>query len=283
MEIELKIPHAVYEKVMHWVNKAEGLEVSGFGKVVRDRATNTFTVVDAYLLEQEGGAAHTDIDDKSLARLMYQTKDIEGDLRWWWHSHVKMACFWSTTDTDTIKQLGANGWIVATVFNQKYEMRSALCYVTESDFGADTQMWDEVPTTIMDKPQDARVPIWNKEYEANVKRKMYPILGQSIMSGYEWNQEKGAYTPIEKEETPFNPIPYSGNETWHFHVDDADGILGYGVKAEAQALGLSPQEYCKKLNSRDRKVIDALEDALAFKDSQGYFDRMDNYYSRGRA
>lgn len=283
MEIELKIPHAVYEKVMHWVNKAEGLEISGFGKVVRCKETNTFTVVDAYLLEQEGGAAHTDIDDKSLARLMYQTKDIEGDLRWWWHSHVKMACFWSTTDTDTIKQLGANGWIVATVFNQKYEMRSALCYVTESDFGTDTQMWDEVPTTIMDKPEDARIPLWDEEYQANVKRKTYPSVGPSLLQGYTWDHEKGAYLPTLKQDEPFNSMAYKPDEAWQFHVDDADGILGYGIKAEAQALGLSPKEYCRKLNTRDRKVIDALEDALAFKDSQGYFDRMDNYYSRGRA
>lgn len=279
MEIEIKIPYDVYQKVVHWVNKAEGLEVSGFGKVVCDKETNTFTVVDAYLLEQEGGATHTDIDDKSLARLMYQTKDVAGDLRWWWHSHVKMSCFWSTTDRDTITELGANGWVVATVFNQKYEHRSALCYQTTSDFGTDTQFWDEVPTTI-ENAVDVRVPEWDKEYQANVKRKVYPAASTSIMSGYEWDSKSGAYIPRKETELPFNPAAF---QDVGFQPDDADGLLGYGIKEEAKALDLSAKEYCRLLNTKDRKVIDELEDALAFRDSQGYFNRLDNYYSRGRA
>lgn len=269
--MEIKIPQEVYDKIMHWINKTD-IEVSGFGKVVRDRETNTFAVVDAYLLEQEGGAAHTDIDDKSLARLMYQTKDVEGDLRWWWHSHVKMQTFWSKTDTDTIKELGANGWIVATVFNQKYEYKSALAYVTHSDFGDDVDLYDDIETDIVRSIEQQVIDKWDAEFTKTVKEKkhtpspslltsktIYPSLGYGdgySLGGDVYNTQ---YTPT-----------------------DADGLLGYGVAVEAQALGMTAEAYCKKLNSRDSKVINSLEDKLVQLDTRGKFERYENIYKSGR-
>ena len=134
--MQIQIPREVFNKIMHWVNKSND-EVSGFGKCTYYKETGVLYVHDAYLLKQTNGAAHTDIDGQSLARLTYKTREEEGELKWWWHSHVNMQVFWSGTDTATIKELASQGWIGATVFNKREEMRSAIGVVTKSDILGD--------------------------------------------------------------------------------------------------------------------------------------------------
>ena len=73
-----------HEKIMHWVNKSDK-EVSGFGRCKYDKDTNTFEITHAYLLKQEVGSAHTDIDEDAIADLMVDTRNDEGELKWWWH------------------------------------------------------------------------------------------------------------------------------------------------------------------------------------------------------
>ena len=79
---KILIKEEVYDKVMHWVQSSAPNEVSGFGKVtINDKGE--FEINEAYLIEQEVGGAHTDIDAKGLAKLMYESKDEPGQLRWW--------------------------------------------------------------------------------------------------------------------------------------------------------------------------------------------------------
>lgn len=65
------------------------------------------------------------MDAASIAKAMYETRDDEGMFNFWWHSHVNMGVFWSGTDMDTIRQIGSQGFVVATVFNKKNEMLDA--------------------------------------------------------------------------------------------------------------------------------------------------------------
>lgn len=179
---ELHIPKEVYDKVMYWVKKAD-FEVSGFGTVVYDEKAGAFTVLDACLLEQEGGAAHTDIDATALSRLMYHVhkEKIEGELKWWWHSHVKMPTFWSGTDKSTIEDLGRQGWCVATVFNQMEDMRSAYCTTIQVPvIGSETYFVDELETVVPSYLDGDLVAQWDKEFTANVKKKTY---GASLLTG----------------------------------------------------------------------------------------------------
>lgn len=194
--MKLHIPQEVWDKVMFWVNRKD-MEVSGFGKVTYDESTKQFTVVDAYLLEQEGGAAHTDIDDASLARLMYEARNVEGELSWWWHSHVKMNVFWSTTDRETIQDLGKHGWIVASVFNQREEVHSAVCYQTTvnmvSEFGSEckisTNFIDDIKTFITNpRPDDPRHVGWAAEYDKHVKEEVRRIPHHPFPGGAQTTQ-----------------------------------------------------------------------------------------------
>jgi len=162
-QAEVIIDHEVYDKILYWVDKSP-VEISGLGKVVMK--DGVFHVVSAYLLDQKNTAASTDITPEAVAKLMYESKDDEGHLNFWWHSHVNMKCFWSSTDTETIRQLGEKGWCLATVFNKKDEYRSAY-YQKGDDFMPEIFV-DNMDTTsgIIDTDREN---IWEKEYTTKCK------------------------------------------------------------------------------------------------------------------
>jgi len=188
-QVGIKIPKDVYEKVIYWVKKKDA-EVSGFGMVEYNSESKTFDVVDAFLLEQEVGSTHTDINPTSLAKLQYRAiKDkYKGTLSWWWHSHVKMDTFWSSTDKETIKLLGEKGFIVASVFNQHENVRSAACMKVSVPFIGDScHFLDEIPMTISDYYPQEKLNAWDKEFVECVKEKKYQqqgMLGSNYESKY---------------------------------------------------------------------------------------------------
>lgn len=165
--LSIEIDDLVYRKVMHWVKKSN-FEVSGLGKVVLDEEKQTIKVIDAMLLEQTNTSATTDIEAEAICKAMYQLKDSPGELKWWWHSHNTMDVFWSGTDLSTIQELGANGWMAATVFNHKEEVLSAYCQVSP------VRLLVPDLTTYVSRPEDEKlIKSWDKEYEKNVTEKKF--------------------------------------------------------------------------------------------------------------
>lgn len=130
MKPSILIPVNIRNKIQFIVDNCDK-EVSGLGTVVFDKAKNAYRVTEIILLDQEVGSAHTDIDDEAVAQAMYDMRDCEGELAFWWHSHVNMSTFWSGTDHETMEAIGKNGLCVAVVFNKKEEMRGAIVMAPE--------------------------------------------------------------------------------------------------------------------------------------------------------
>ena len=167
----LYIPRKVYQKVMHFVNECSS-EVSGFGLCSYVPDKNYFWVRDVFLLDQEVGSAHTDIDAEALGKLEYEClrDKREGELNFWWHSHVNMSVFWSGQDTQTINNIAKNGYCLATVFNKKNEMRSAVSF--KSQFGV--MFIDELDTIVYDpEPSANDIATWNDEIKAKVRERVH--------------------------------------------------------------------------------------------------------------
>lgn len=277
---KIVIPKAVYDKVMHWVNKSNN-EVGGFGTVKYDKETQSFTVIEAYLLKQEVGMAHTDLDAASVGKLMFETRNDEGDLKWWWHSHVRMSVFWSGTDTDTIKSLGAQEWAVATVFNQMEEMKSALCYKAPSAFDPDNLVLEDDIDTEIEWPEmvysEDVLAQWDASFDLNVRKREYTpptYLGGAPYGGGYGKPDSGGYggdydwyddPAWNKTRTAMHTRGHSrgGYMTALAEDDDDDdidevsiigesshdpGMFGYGIEAEAKILGMKPRKYRALLN-----------------------------------
>jgi len=206
--MKLTIRPEVYAEIDHYVQNSTG-EVSGLGRIIRG-SDNELIVNKIYLLKQENTSASTDLDKDAVAKLMFDSKDDEGDLNFWWHSHVNMAVYWSGTDMDTIKDLGANGYIVATVFNKKREMRSAYYQGKNHEFYPEV-FADEIPTTILYQSNAAQIEEWSKELEEKSKPKVF--TGNSGIS-----RGKGYYNS-------FGAWVYSDNVKAHDLMDDFTDLI----------------------------------------------------------
>lgn len=208
MKPKIILEDEVHRKVMHWVHKSQ-LEVSGLG-IIRVESDNVIRVIKTMLLPQKNASTHTDIEPEDVARLMYEMREEEGDLRWWWHSHVNMATFWSGTDMDTIKKIGAGGWFTASVFNKRNEVRSAY-YGNNATTVTTRTPWGEVQNssplfmdeleTVVNRPVDTRTAQWDDEYNKNVTehmtRSIVPIHGGYVGRGPWVRNEHGVFVPGE--------------------------------------------------------------------------------------
>lgn len=198
------IPRHVYQQIMHWVNRAEG-EVGGMGTVHFSKKYNYFYVDRVFLLEQEVTGGSTDLCEKALGKLETQLikEGIEGDLNFWWHSHSNFGVFWSQQDRETINMLGGQGYCVATVFNKKNEMKSAVEFqldpkAVNSDFDvmfnqAGTVFGDDLKTVIYDQPPtEDQIKAWNEDFDAKVKEKKYKA--PAVVKGSSTTQKNGTTT-----------------------------------------------------------------------------------------
>lgn len=171
-DFEVVIPEDVYNKITHWVDKSDH-EVSGFGSLQFDEKEKIFTVIDAVLLKQDNSPTSSEIDDVALGKAMYEMKDQENGLKWWWHSHVMMNVFWSDDDMECIRKLGQRGWILATVFNQKRESRSAFYTTTEVMGNRHEIFADDLATRVERYVLESDQKIWDKEYDDKVTEKTW--------------------------------------------------------------------------------------------------------------
>lgn len=98
-------------------------EVSGLG--LARQIGNDILVEEILLFKQTVTSAETAIDIDVLAEYITDLMESNSDLslvKLWWHSHCKMATFWSDQDKKTIELLGANtDWYLSIVGNQEGE------------------------------------------------------------------------------------------------------------------------------------------------------------------
>lgn len=224
---KLIIPRMVYEKIMYWVNLSK-FEVSGFGRIEFNPETGEFTVLDAYLLEQENTASSTELDQEAICNLLFDTKDLPGRLSWWWHSHVDMPVFWSGTDEKTIAELSANGWIVASVFNKKKEIRTAFA----SKFEEFHMMQDEISTYIRDFIDPDLIESWKCEFEDKVTI----LKPKYTFSGIKKANRKGEEGLLNPDDIPSKYQQHlslfkKSKKGYSFFDDDDNDVMDEKTKA----------------------------------------------------
>jgi proteasome lid subunit RPN8/RPN11 len=179
--MKLRIPYMVYRQLSRYVEIANG-EIGGMGKIVFDKGETIVNKV--YLLEQEVSSVTTDIDASSLAKLMYEARNDEGAMNFWWHSHVNMGVTPSSTDKATLEEFGRNGFFYAFIINKKGDM--SCTFYSQGDDTKPTIITSEVDVTI-DYGESSYLPIWDKEVSDKCKARvstMGSITGKYLDSSY---------------------------------------------------------------------------------------------------
>lgn len=171
-KVSIVMTDLAYQKIMYWVRKTTD-EVSGFGMV--EAREGKLYITDAFMLPQKNSMGSTDIEPEDVAAAMYDKRNVPGDIRFWWHSHGNGAVFWSSTDTDTIRKIGGEGWFISTVFNRHYERRTSF-YQKQTLLNQPFEVFlDEIPLNIERFHSAEFMAEMDKEYDANVKKKWeYP-------------------------------------------------------------------------------------------------------------
>lgn len=113
------------KKIQYWADAATG-EVSGLGLI--DNEDGKMVVREVYILEQECTGSDTELDPEAISKLMMEILQADKDpakLKFWWHSHVNMGCFWSGTDDECAETLSSE-FAFSTVVNKKGESKTRL-------------------------------------------------------------------------------------------------------------------------------------------------------------
>lgn len=179
--MQLFIDSEVLRKITFWVKKADDYEVSGLGKV--EITPEGPKVTSAILLPQRNTQGHTEIEALDVSKAMFETKDLPGSLNFWWHSHGKGAVFFSQTDIDTIKLLGRNGYLIASVFNTHGDVRSSFLATEPFPHYVDNIELKEVLPTVLERPE------WNEEYLGKVTKVSFFPQGRRTKL-YKWDKVK---------------------------------------------------------------------------------------------
>jgi hypothetical protein len=121
--IELKLSRKAYEKITSYTQAVE-TEIGGL--LVMD-SKDPLLVKDALIFKQEVSGSETELDSKTLIKYLESMakrspRKIES-IKGWWHSHAKMAVFWSgTDDTCFSDMLSVMPTVFGIVVNKSGEM-----------------------------------------------------------------------------------------------------------------------------------------------------------------
>lgn len=119
-----------YIKYQIYINKVN-TEISGFAKVTKHKEAGIFYIEDLILLPQIiATGVYTRFNQGDFYNDLISRGGSPSDYRCWWHSHVDMPVFWSSTDTATIEdhdiQLPEDNWFLSIVGNKKGEILCRL-------------------------------------------------------------------------------------------------------------------------------------------------------------
>jgi hypothetical protein len=121
----LFIPERVIKELDAFVDICP-VEISGFGLVQRT-GPETFLLYHVYIVDQEAGPAHTDVDLLALNRSddilaeqgAYQDRILQ------WHSHVDFAAYFSGVDARNIRRR-REALLISLVVNKAGELAARL-------------------------------------------------------------------------------------------------------------------------------------------------------------
>ncbi len=121
----VQIPITIWQKMMGYVLNCP-VEINGFGFIEVHRGI--IRVNDVFILDQTATPAAVETDEQALGQYVYDLIRQGGDpgaIKFQWHSHVNMAAYFSSVDTDNIDRW-VGDWLLSLVANKQGEYSCRL-------------------------------------------------------------------------------------------------------------------------------------------------------------
>lgn len=194
----------VYKKIMYFVDISD-VEVSMMGKVTK--SGDEFTIRSVHIADQLNHGTETEMQPEAIGKLLYETRELEGELNCWIHSHVNMGVSRSGTDYATGRQIGANGYCLALIFNKRRDVSCAY-YQGESEFLPALEI-DSIKVTMQNELTEAEISEWTAEFKSKCKPKPLPVVkkskgapiyhGRGVNIGKIWDSVTREWRDIESD------------------------------------------------------------------------------------
>jgi hypothetical protein len=197
-------------------------EISGLG-TVKIISRDQILIDNIYLLKQEVTKEGTKLNQQDIAMLiakMIKNKQDPSMIRLWWHSHVNMSAFWSTSDDiPTINSFSkTTDWFLSLVINKQGD------YLCRLDFFKPLRITLEIQLEIF--PQSITEEE-KKLLQEEVSQKLTVLTEQEPIEGVYYNHEfsqTGRYCQPRKAKKPAgNPNRRRGNRVTSLCSPSQDG------------------------------------------------------------
>ncbi|QDP66909.1 MAG: hypothetical protein Unbinned4409contig1002_10 [Prokaryotic dsDNA virus sp.] len=176
-----------WDKIINYARAREqecGDEIGGMAVIVKDKE-NDYIIKEPTILKQETTGATCTLDKDELAQYYVDMAHKYGnDVQFlWWHSHAKMAAFWSGTDTSTMTEYKNSSWSAFLVVNVREEYKFRVQYWHPYELGEDIEL-----NIMTNKTKERPIP---KNILNQIKEKCSEKVTTVVSTGYTYN--KGGY------------------------------------------------------------------------------------------
>jgi hypothetical protein len=135
-------------------------EIGGMLLAKKDK-DDDWILFDPVILKQETSGGNCTIDKDELSKYYVQMRMKHGaDIQYvWWHSHAKMAAFWSGTDKNTMTEYSSGSFSMFLVVNVRGEYKFRVQYWNPIELGEDIELnilgkTEEIPKDIIKEVKD---------------------------------------------------------------------------------------------------------------------------------
>jgi hypothetical protein len=267
-------------------------EISWLGTVDVDVETNTYTITDVMLLEQEVSDTSADLCEKSLSDFgskLIQSGQAElfNKIKCWGHSHVNMEVYASGTDEDTFTQLAQHtDYFIRLICNKKDKLKIDLVNI-QKGLEFDNIVWQNEETELykqakaliqqiedeQDKMQEELKVSVKEEIETNIKNRIRGtvVSTSKYQDDYGYNSNyRSSYTSGYAYDRGLEEPPVLNNmvitkDTLSILINDEDLIMFiYDLNNEIQQIqAVKKIEVFKEFSWNEaRKVVDLIDEYI---------------------
>lgn len=278
-------------KMKEYVDQCDD-EISWLGTVDVNTETNTYTITDVMLLEQEVSGISADLCEKSLSDFgskLIQSGQAElfNKIKCWGHSHVNMEVYASGTDEDTFTQLAQHtDYFIRLICNKKDKLKIDLINIQKGlEFdniawqNEETELYKQAKALIQqiedeqDRMQEELKMSVKEEIETNIKKRTWTTTVNTGSTGrykYEDDDYSSTYScgyayDRGLEEPPMLNNTVITKDTLSTLFDDENILICiYDLNNEIQQIqAVRRLEIFKNLSWNEaRKVVDLIDEYI---------------------